>query len=464
MVLPAGTRLGQFQVRSLLGKGGHGEVYEVVDTILGRPVVIKILPSELTNKEVNLKRFQREARLASSLDHPNICTVLDMDEVNGVHFVVMQNVKGRNVRELMNGRPLELQSALQITIQVADALAAAHSRGILHRDIKSSNVMVTENGQVKVLDFGIAKLLEEGTDRIEGVSAITKIGVPYGSSSAVAPEQARGERVDQRADIFSTGALLYEMLAGTEPFRGKSSVEVLHALMFDEPDPISKLRGERIPPRLQKVLDRALTKQPSSRYQKMEEFRDALRSVMHEAGADPSVEVETTNVPRHLQPPGAVKRAGRWLRQISRSASPTLAPSLPVDTAPSPRRRHVNAWLVDGQLPLEVGTTYKIGINIGSHRQETVGGGPFGEPQWGAKSHLELLIALNSLDAVVDPEWMTTMLPRQGDMDPVFFHILPRIPGGVTMGLSIYLARDLTLLEKFHLQLPTVKVSAAMQR
>src|SRR5436190_3751273 len=156
-----GKTLHHYRILEKLGVGGQGTVYKATDSKLGRTVVIKVLPPELTAKEANLKRFEREARLASSLDHPNICTIFDLDEAEGLHFIAMQHVEGRNVRQLVAGRPLELKSALLIAIQVADALAVAHSRGIIHRDIKSGNIMVTPSGQVKVLDFGLAKLLDD---------------------------------------------------------------------------------------------------------------------------------------------------------------------------------------------------------------------------------------------------------------------------------------------------------------
>ena len=156
----------------------------------------------------------------------------------------MQHVEGRNVRQLVNGRPLELESALRIGIQVADALTAAHARGIIHRDIKSGNVMVTDSGQVKVLDFGLAKLLDETEAQTSGIhqTELTEVGVPYGTATYAAPEQARGDRVDTRADIFSTGVLLYEMLTGTWPFRGKSTVDVRHAVLHDAPKPLAEAR------------------------------------------------------------------------------------------------------------------------------------------------------------------------------------------------------------------------------
>ena len=219
---------------------------------LGRAVVIKVIPPELSAKEANLKRFEREARLASSLDHPNICTIYDLDEVDGVHFIAMQFVEGKNVRQLVAGRPLELKTTLLIGLQVADALAAAHSRGIIHRDIKSGNVMVTSSGQVKVLDFGLAKLLDDTEAATSGIhrTELTEVGVPYGTATYAAPEQARGDRVDKRADIFSLGVLLYEMLTGTWPFRGKTTIDVRHAVLHDPPRPIAELRSSAIPPRL----------------------------------------------------------------------------------------------------------------------------------------------------------------------------------------------------------------------
>src|SRR5438477_1263377 len=206
-----GAKLGNYRILEKIGAGGQGTVYKATDTKLGRAVVIKVLPPELTLKEANLQRFDREARLASALDHPNICTIFDLGEAEGSHYIAMQYVEGRNVRQLVNGRPLELDSALRIAIQVADALAAAHARGIIHRDIKSGNVMVTDSGQVKILDFGLAKLLDETEAASKQIhqTELTEVGVPYGTATYAAPEQARGDRVDARADIFSNVVLLY---------------------------------------------------------------------------------------------------------------------------------------------------------------------------------------------------------------------------------------------------------------
>jgi eukaryotic-like serine/threonine-protein kinase len=313
-----GSTLGNYKILEKLGEGGQGTVYKAVDSKLGRTLVIKVLPAELTAREANLKRFEREARLASALDHPNICTIFDLNEINGIHFIAMQYIEGRNVRQLVNGRPLSLESALSIALQTADALAAAHARGIIHRDIKAGNVMVTPTGQVKVLDFGLAKLLDDEAARTSGIhhTEITEVGIPYGTATYAAPEQARGDRVDSRADIFSTGVLLYEMLTGTWPFQGKTAVEVRHAVLNDEPASLSKMRPGRVPARLQGVLNRALAKDPRDRYQKIYYFANDLREISRELGTDslPGIDEGAAPVtPRHLKQEGPVTRALRWL-------------------------------------------------------------------------------------------------------------------------------------------------------
>jgi serine/threonine-protein kinase len=314
--------LSHYRIQKKLGAGGMGEVYKALDTKLSRTVVIKILPAELTARETNLKRFAREARLASSLDHPNICTIFDLDESGGIHFIAMQYVEGRNLRQLVDGRPLELQSALSIAIQVADALAAAHSRGIIHRDVKSGNIMVTEAGLVKVLDFGLAKLLQDDA-RVGGIhqTELTEIGVPYGTPTHAAPEQARGDQVDFRADIFSTGVILYEMLTGTWPFRGKTAIDVRHAVLHDTPRPLATARSGALPTRLQKIVDRALAKEPRDRYQKMTELADDIRKVLGEISA-PAISRSTHPLTpiapaRHQGGRGPVAKAVRWLRSVT---------------------------------------------------------------------------------------------------------------------------------------------------
>ncbi len=336
-----GKNLRHYKILEKLGVGGQGTVYKARDEKLGRTVVVKVLPSELTAREANLKRFEREARLASSLDHPNICTIFDLDEAEGHHFIAMQYVEGRNVRQLVDGHPLELKSALLICIQVADALAAAHARGIIHRDIKSGNVMVTPSGQVKILDFGLAKLLDDEEENSRAAlhrSDLTEVGVPYGTATYAAPEQARGDRVDKRADIFSTGVLLYEMLTGTWPFRGKTTIDVRHAVLHDAPRPVAELRKQAIPPRIQALLDRCMAKEPRNRYQKMEDVRDELRGILQEVSnsettGQPFVSV-TPEPARHLGGANPVSRAMRWLKSKGKEAA-TAAPGMSASTKPT---------------------------------------------------------------------------------------------------------------------------------
>jgi len=338
-----GTTIGNYKILEKLGAGGQGTVYKAIDSKLGRAVVIKVLPPELTTKPANLKRFEREARLASALDHPNICTIFDLNEIDGVHFIAMQYVEGRNVRQLVNGKPLKLESALSIAIQTADALAAAHAQGIIHRDVKAGNVMVTSKGQVKVLDFGLAKLLDDEAARTSGIhhTELTEVGVPYGTATYAAPEQARGDRVDSRADIFSTGVLLYEMLTGTWPFRGKTAVDVRHAVVHDDPIPLSEARPDPVPPRLQQILDRALKKSPRDRYQQISQFRDDLRSVVRDLATTSGAVIDESGLPvapRHLHNENPMARALRWFKNVA--GGETSAGSGRRGTTPQPRDAH----------------------------------------------------------------------------------------------------------------------------
>lgn len=308
-----GSQINQYKILEKIGSGGQGTVYKALDTKLNRTAVVKVLPPELTMKTANFKRFEREAQLCSQLDHPNICTIYDFHDANGIYYIAMQWVDGKNVRQLVNGRPLELRSALSIGIQVADALAYAHSKNIIHRDIKAGNIMVTDSGQVKILDFGLAKLLEDdhadqnkGHDRTE----ITELGIPYGTATYAAPEQAKGERADERSDIFSTGVLLYEMLTGIWAFQGKTVVDVRHQVLYGTPKPLSEMRKDPVPPQLQAIVDKALQKEPRNRYQKISQMRDDLRSVLTEVAGAPLMQGDTF-APAHADG-GVLKRALNW--------------------------------------------------------------------------------------------------------------------------------------------------------
>lgn len=308
-----GSQINQYKILEKIGSGGQGTVYKALDTKLNRTAVIKVLPPELTMKTANFKRFEREAQLCSQLDHPNICTIYDFHEANGIYYIAMQWVDGKNVRQLVNGRPLELRSAVSIGIQVTDALAYAHSKNIIHRDIKAGNIMVTDSGQVKILDFGLAKLLEdEQTQRNKGLdrTEITELGIPYGTATYAAPEQAKGERADERSDIFSTGVLLYEMLTGIWAFQGKTVVDVRHQVLYGTPKPIGELRKDGVPPQLQAIVDKALQKEPRNRYQKISQMRDDLRNVLTEVSGAP-IMYSDTYAPAHADG-NVLKRALNW--------------------------------------------------------------------------------------------------------------------------------------------------------
>ena len=310
-----GQVLLQYRIVEKIGEGAQGTVYRAVDTTLDRPAVVKVLPPALTDSPSNLIRFEREAKLASSLDHPNICTIFGLHKVNGVQFIAMQYVEGRNVRDLVAGRPLDLRQALSITIQVTNALAAAHARGIVHRDIKARNVMVTRNGNVKVLDFGLAKLIEPSHATLSDPQ-LTEVGVPYGTSTYGAPEQAQGLPVDHRGDIFSTGVLLYEMLVGTWPFRGKTALDVRYAVVYHRPKPIAEARGEDSPliQRIQAILDNALAKDPADRYQQIDHMRSDLQEVLRELDADSSLGNTLTDATQSAVPTMRAKRQSFWTR------------------------------------------------------------------------------------------------------------------------------------------------------
>ena len=331
-----GSQINQYKILEKIGSGGQGTVYKVLDTKLNRTAVIKVLPPELTQKTANFKRFEREAQLCSQLDHPNICTIYDFHSEDGVFYIAMQYVEGKNVRQLVGGRPLELKSALSIAIQVTDALAYAHSKNIIHRDIKAGNIMVTDAGQVKILDFGLAKLMEDeqadlnnGYDRTE----ITELGIPYGTATYAAPEQAKGERADHRSDIFSTGVLLYEMLTGIWAFQGKTVIDVRHQVLYGTPKPLEVQRKEPVPAQIQLIVDKALAKDPKHRYQKISVMRDELRSVLQMvAGAQ--IMPGDTFVPGHADG-GTVKRVLNWFTGKAVPEATSVAGITSVSATPS---------------------------------------------------------------------------------------------------------------------------------
>ena len=244
MTIAAGTRLGPYEVLSPLGAGGMGEVYRARDTRLAREVAIKVLPSDVADDQERLKRFEKEARSASSLNHPSIVTIYDIGRADSVSYIAMELVEGKTLRELLQAGSLPIRKLLQIATHVADGLARAHEAGIVHRDLKPENVMVTKDGLAKILDFGVAKLSFAGSGRGDETSLPTQTattpGVVMGTIGYMSPEQAGGRAVDLRSDQFSFGSLLYEMATGNRAFARGSAVQTLAAIMQEEPDPVDR--------------------------------------------------------------------------------------------------------------------------------------------------------------------------------------------------------------------------------
>jgi len=282
MPLCPGQKLGPYEVLQSLGAGGMGEVWKARDTRLDRTVAIKAMPADRTADPDRRRRFLQEARTASALSHPNIVTIYDLLEHDGVQHIVMEHVAGRALDELIPNGGMRAPEALRLAVPIADALAAAHRLGIVHRDLKPSNVMVTEGGQVKVLDFGLAKFLRSGSELTATVTALaehTMAGTVVGTAAYMSPEQAEGKPVDARSDIFSFGAMLYEMLTGRRAFRGDTPVSTMASVLRAEPDALPAA----IPPDLERIVMRCLRKEPGRRYQQSVELKLAL-----EDAADPA--------------------------------------------------------------------------------------------------------------------------------------------------------------------------------
>jgi serine/threonine protein kinase/lipoprotein NlpI len=253
-----------------LGRGGMGVVYKAEDTKLKRTVALKLLPPELTHIPEVKDRFKREAQAAAALDHPNICTVYEFDETDRANFISMAYIEGQSIKKKIEQGPLGLEQVMKIAGQVAEGLQAAHENDIVHRDIKSANIMVTEKGQTKIMDFGLA--------RIAGTTLLTQKGTAMGTIAYMSPEQAQGREVDHRTDIWSFGVMLYEMFTGKLPFHGEHEQAVIYSLLKEKPEPISNLKPE-IPESIEQVVNKALEKDPDKRYQQMDDLLDDLKSI-----------------------------------------------------------------------------------------------------------------------------------------------------------------------------------------
>jgi eukaryotic-like serine/threonine-protein kinase len=282
MPVHEGDLFSHYKIHSQIGAGGMGEVYLATDTVLDRKVALKLLPSDATADQNRVRRFLQEAKAASSLNHPHIITIHEVGSTNSTYFIATEFIDGVSLREAINRGQLEIGRIIEIATQVALALTAAHEVNIIHRDIKPENIMMRDDGFVKVLDFGLAKLLQQGLVEPEASTLVnTASGVVLGTLSYMSPEQARGQEVDARTDVWSLGVVLYEMVSGRRPFEGTTQSDVLASLLDREPTPLARY-SPSVPADLERIIRKTLAKDPNERYQTARGLLVDLKTLNHD--------------------------------------------------------------------------------------------------------------------------------------------------------------------------------------
>src|SRR5437870_2180540 len=300
MPLAPGTRLGPYEIVAPLGAGGMGEVYRARDTRLERSVALKILPTTFTGDANRLQRFEHEARILSALNHPNLLAIHDVGAQNGTHYLVSEFLEGQTLREKISGGPLPQRRVTEYALEIAKGLAAAHEKGIVHRDLKPDNIFLTKDGRVKILDFGLAKQSSMASTVSEqsetmGAPTPTTPGTVLGTAGYMSPEQVRGQPLDARSDLFSFGAILYEMISGKRAFKGGSGVETMNAILKEDPPELSG-SSLNLSPGLERIVRHCLEKEPAMRFQSARDLAFDLESLS--SGSTPATAVSASRVAR----------------------------------------------------------------------------------------------------------------------------------------------------------------------
>ena len=413
MTVPPGTRFGRYEIRSLIRKGGMGEVYLAQDTQLRRPVAIKFLTAEFTHDTDRLHRFEHESYAASSLNHPNILTIHEIGSQGGLHFIATEYIDGESLRDRLHHSKMQLREVLEVATQVASALTAAHQAGIVHRDIKPENIMLRRDGYVKVLDFGLAKLTDKDPLQDDAPDAPTRVmvktdpGVVMGTSFYMSPEQARAQEVDARTDIWSLGCVIYEMVSGRKPFEGPSTGDVIGLILHKEPPPLTRYDPE-IPAELDRIVTKALEKDREERYQVVKDLALDLKKLRRHM--DFELDFERTIAPEERSGPTQGISTGERLTETARtSAAQTDSPAV-VHTASSAE------YIVS-----QIKTHKKVSLLVATAVLIAVAAGLF--------FYLKPASALTDKDTILLADFVNTTA------DPVF-------DGTLKQGLAVQLAQS----------------------